>query len=42
MIFESQFGELFAHVHITMKQGEFLEVFNQLMAWKQENYPETS
>ena len=43
MIFESQFGEgLFAHVHITMKKGEFLEVFNQLMAWKRENYPETS
>ena len=42
MIFESQFGGLFAHVHITMKKGEFLEVFNQLMAWKRENYPETS
>ena len=42
MIFESQFGGLFAHVHITMKKGELLEVFNQLMAWKRENYPETS
>ena len=42
MIFESQFGELFAHVHITMKQGEFLDVFSHLMAWKRENYPETS
>ena len=42
MIFESQFGELFAHVHITMKDGEFLEVFNRLMVWKQENYSDTS
>ena len=43
MIFESQFvGGLFAHVHITMKKREFLDVFNQLMAWKRENYPEIS
>jgi len=34
LIFESQFGELFAHVHITKKSGNFLELFNQLMHWK--------
>ena len=39
MIFESQFGDLFAHVHITMRKGDFLDVFNRLMAWKQQNYP---
>ena len=42
MIFESQFGELYAHVHVTMKKGDFLDVFNQLMAWKQQNYPDTN
>ncbi len=34
LIFEAQFGELFAHVHITKKSGNFLELFNQLMCWK--------
>jgi len=34
LIFEAQFGELYAHVHITKKSGNFLELFNQLMFWK--------
>ena len=34
LIFETQFGKLFAHVHITKKSGNFLELFNQLMSWK--------
>ena len=35
MIFEAQFEKLFAHVHITIKSGNFLEVFNQLIGWRQ-------
>ena len=34
LIFEAQLGELFAHVHVTKKSGNFLELFNQLMYWK--------
>ena len=34
MILEAQFGELFAHIHITTKSGNFLEIFNQLIAWR--------
>ncbi len=34
VIFEAQFGTLFAHVHITKKSGNFLELFNQLISWK--------
>ena len=34
LIFEAQFGDLFAHVHITKKSGNFLDLFNQLMCWK--------
>ena len=34
VIFEAQFNNLFAHVHITKKSGNFLELFNQLMSWK--------
>ncbi len=37
MIFEAQFGELFAHVHIITKCDDFLDIFNKLMNWKQ-NY----
>ena len=34
LIFEAQFGELFAHVHITIKSKNYLDVFNQLTSWK--------
>jgi hypothetical protein len=34
LIFEAQFKNLFAHVHITKKLGNYLELFNQLMTWK--------
>ncbi len=34
MIFEAQFGELFAHVHITIKHGNYLDIFNQLISWR--------
>jgi hypothetical protein len=34
MIFEGQFGEFFAHVHITTKSKNFLDVFNQLIFWR--------
>ena len=33
MIFEAQFGELFAHVHITIKHGNYFDIFNQLTSW---------
>ena len=34
MILEAQFGDLFAHIHITTKSGDFLEIFNQLISWR--------
>jgi len=34
MILEGTFGEFFAHVHITTKSDNFLEIFNQLMMWR--------
>jgi hypothetical protein len=33
MILEVQFKELMAHVHITIKSGDYLEVFNKLISW---------
>ena len=34
MIFESQFEDVFAHVHITMRNDNFIDIFNQLISWK--------
>ena len=34
MILEAQFGEFFAHIHITTRSENFLEIFNQLISWR--------
>ena len=34
MIFESQFENIFAHVHITIRDNNFIDIFNQLISWK--------
>ncbi len=39
MIFEAKFGELFAHVHITIKNENYLEIFNQLIVWRKKFFP---
>jgi len=33
MIMEVQFGELLAHVHITTKSKDYLDIFNKLITW---------
>ena len=34
LILEAQFRGLFAHIHITTKSENFLEIFNQLISWR--------
>ncbi len=34
LIVESQFGKLSAHLHITTKSGNYLEIFNKLISWR--------
>ena len=34
LIFEAQFENVFAHIHITIKSNNFLEIFSQLISWK--------
>ena len=34
MILEGMFGDLFAHIHITTRSDDFLEIFNQLISWR--------
>jgi len=39
VIFEAKFGKLFAHVHITTKNENYLDVFNRLIDWRQKFFP---
>ena len=41
MIFEGQFGELFAHIHITVKSENYLEIFNRLITWRNEFFSDS-
>jgi len=34
IIFEAQFEKVFAHVHITIKSDNFIDIFNELISWK--------
>jgi hypothetical protein len=38
MIFEGQFGNLSGHAHITIKSGNYLDVLNRLIQWRQQNF----
>ena len=39
MIFEAQFDNLFAHVHVTIKSENYVDVFNQLTSWRKMAFP---
>lgn len=41
MIFEGCFGEFSAHVHITTKATDYLEIFNKLMYWRTRYFPDS-
>jgi len=41
MIFEGHCEEFDAHIHITTKSKNFLEIFNQLMKWRDVYFPDT-
>ncbi len=38
MILEVQYGELLAHVHITTKSDDYLEIFNKLISWSNKSF----
>ena len=42
VIFEAKFEKFFAHVHITMKSENYLDIFNQLMIWRDLEFPTNS
>ena len=34
MVFEAQFEALFAHIHITTKSENYIDIFNRLITWR--------
>lgn len=42
LIFEAQFGNLFAHVHVTVQSENYVDVFLQLTEWKNRVFPNDS
>ena len=41
MIFEGHCKEFDAHVHVTTSDKNYLEIFNQLMKWREAYFPDT-
>ncbi|MCE9652542.1 MAG: hypothetical protein K8Q89_05745 [Nitrosarchaeum sp.] len=41
LVFEGNFKELFAHVHITTKARNYLEIFNKLMNWRSKYFSDS-
>ena len=38
LIFEAQFENLLAHVHVTVKSENYVDIFNELTMWKNNNF----
>lgn len=41
LIFEGCFEKLYAHVHITTKSKDYLEIFNKLVHWRSKYFPDS-
>ncbi len=41
LVFEGCFENLYAHVHITTKSKDYLEIFNKLMHWRSRYFPDS-
>ena len=39
MVFEGKFEDYYAHIHITSRGKNYLELFNNLMSWKNTLFP---
>ena len=42
LIFEAQFGNLFAHVHVTIKSENYVDIFTGLTSWKNSFFKDDS
>ncbi len=41
LVFEGHFEKFDAHIHITTKEEDYLEIFNKLMRWRSRYFPDT-
>jgi hypothetical protein len=41
LVFEGCFEKFYAHVHITTKSKDYLEIFNKLMHWRSKYFPDS-
>jgi len=41
LVFEGHFEEFDAHVHITTKAKDYLEIFNKLVHWRSRYFPDS-
>lgn len=41
MIFEGHCEEFYAHVHVTTRSKDYLDIFYHLMKWRDEYFPDT-
>lgn len=41
LVFEGCFEKFYAHVHITTKSKDYLELFNKLMHWRSKYFPDS-
>ena len=39
VIFEAKFDKHYAHVHITLKSENYVDIFNQLITWRDSFFP---
>lgn len=41
LVFEGCFEKFYAHVHVTTKAKDYLEIFNKLMHWRSRYFPDS-
>jgi hypothetical protein len=41
LVFEGHFEKFDAHIHITTKEEDYLEIFNKLMHWRSRYFPDS-
>lgn len=42
LVFEGNFSDVYGHIHVTTKANNYLEIFNNLMHWKNRYFPDNT
>lgn len=41
LVFEGYFNEVYGHIHVTTKEENYLQIFNELMHWRETYFPDS-